>query len=870
MNHMLSTLIRRSLRAGRMRNLIAVLSVALTAVLFTTVSTLVSGAMESMTLTMQIQKGNRSDGDFRNMTKEQYGTLKDAGFIQAYGLRMPVGFLSNTTRHNIEFDVLDETEAEYMFCTPTHGDFPEAADEIVTSDAAIRELGGKPRTGEKIPVCFMAHGKEYALTMTVSGWYEAANSQLSIMAAGTDFPDAHPEIFTYTYDKDRAMAGTYWADITASRIHGLTDKANAFIRDIGGDPCEMAADNYLPFTLNTATNQPFPARTLLLGGLLMLLFIFCGYLLIYNVFDIAVMQEIRRYGLYRTIGMSRRQVKMLINRQAALLSAVGVPVGLLIGYFIGRAALPTVMSIISMDYKTIAATASPSPVIFLGAGALTAVTVFFSTRKPVKTAADTPPIEAFRYVESDAGKKGRKKQRSPKVKRRTGRAGILHLAFTNLGRNKRRTAFIFLSLALCIILLNSTGIAAASLDVEKQVDYVIRTDFAVVNAVSTNGLKGFSLREHGLEPSVMDAISRQPGVTGLTRIYKNTLEDTDVTYDFGVEFSETYEDEKYGRRCGITEDGFNFGLGEDGYPLCNVYGMDKTALSRLDIQEGETDIHLLYDKMKKGEGVLVGVNTDRNTMTIDADLDMVQIGDMVTVRKAGKETIKLPVLAKAALNGDDQEIGYTANGPMVVGNDGLFLYMPESLYKRIYDTPTVYKYSFDVEESRRRDMNAFLKDTIASGASSLDYVSADMARKNAENTLTIIHLIGGLIGAIFGIAGTLNLFNTLVTTILTRRHEFATMQSIGMTEGQLRKMMVWEGFFYAAGGCGMGLLLSVLLGNTLIRGLIDPNWQFTFHFTLLSAIAACALLLILGAVIPAAALKAFHKGSIIEKLRVAE
>ena len=39
MNHMLSTLIRRSLRAGRMRNLIAVLSVALTAVLFTTVST---------------------------------------------------------------------------------------------------------------------------------------------------------------------------------------------------------------------------------------------------------------------------------------------------------------------------------------------------------------------------------------------------------------------------------------------------------------------------------------------------------------------------------------------------------------------------------------------------------------------------------------------------------------------------------------------------------------------------------------------------------------------------------------------------------------------------------------------------------------
>ena len=62
MNHMLSTLICRSLRAGRMRNLIAVLSIVLTAVLFTTVTTLGTGAAESLKLTMQMQKGNRSGG----------------------------------------------------------------------------------------------------------------------------------------------------------------------------------------------------------------------------------------------------------------------------------------------------------------------------------------------------------------------------------------------------------------------------------------------------------------------------------------------------------------------------------------------------------------------------------------------------------------------------------------------------------------------------------------------------------------------------------------------------------------------------------------------------------------------------------------
>ena len=62
MNHMLSVLAGRSLRAGRMRNLIAVLAIMLTAILFTTVTTVGTGAAESMILTMQMLKGSRSDG----------------------------------------------------------------------------------------------------------------------------------------------------------------------------------------------------------------------------------------------------------------------------------------------------------------------------------------------------------------------------------------------------------------------------------------------------------------------------------------------------------------------------------------------------------------------------------------------------------------------------------------------------------------------------------------------------------------------------------------------------------------------------------------------------------------------------------------
>ena len=78
MKNMLDTLARRSFAASRLRNCIAVLAILLTAVLFTTVTTIAMGAVESMTLTMQMLKGSRSDGDIRNMTQQQFDALAEA------------------------------------------------------------------------------------------------------------------------------------------------------------------------------------------------------------------------------------------------------------------------------------------------------------------------------------------------------------------------------------------------------------------------------------------------------------------------------------------------------------------------------------------------------------------------------------------------------------------------------------------------------------------------------------------------------------------------------------------------------------------------------------------------------------------------
>lgn len=860
MQEMLKTLTRRSFTASRIRNLIAVSAIALSAALFASVISIGIGTMQSMTLTLQLQKLSRSDGDFRYMNEEQFEIMRQADFIKSAGLRMPVGFLTNGTLHNTEFDIMDKTQAELTFCMPSHGKIPEKENEVVASDKTLRDLGVEPQVGAKITIAFTAHGKEYTIPVTVSGWYEATNDQMSVMWSEIAFRDANPDIFLYTFLQDMEIAGTYWSDILADNPLHLQEKMNELACRLENAPDNASKPDYLLAVVNNVTNPAPDPGIIIMSAVFVVLFIFCGYLLIYNVFDIAVMQEIRRFGLYRTIGMSRRQVKKMMTRQTLWLSCIGIPLGLLIGFFIGKASLPRIMNIFATEYQNIAADVSPSPVIFLGAALLTAFTIFLSTRKPLKIATDTPPIEAFRYTERTIG--GRSARKSDAF------AGLSRLARSNLGRSKRRSIFIIISLMLCVVLLNCVGTAAGSLDIEKQISYMIRTDFAVVNAVSTNNQKGFTHRNEALSEQTITDILSQPGITGGSPVYKNTSEDTNITYDFENSLNDiTFINDYNGLTFCFDEAGRNFGLGSDGRPLCNVYGMEEAAIARMDLREGETDAHILYEKMLNGEGVLVGVHVNRTDMSLNEIFDITEIGEIITVYKNGTPLMELPVLAKAALNGDDTEIGYTCNGPNEIGGDGLFLYLPTAIYLKLYDEPSIYKYSFDVAEEYRENMRIFLDAYKEQPNTDINYLSSESARENALANRTMIRFVGGLVSFIFGIAGILNLINTMITSILIRRHEFATMQSIGMTGRQLTKMMVLESLYYTGGACLSGLVLAAVLNLTLVKSLLASMWMYTFHFTLLPALIISLVLLVISGMIPVLALHFFHKGSIVEQLR---
>lgn len=860
----------RSLKASVFRNLIAVIAIALTAVLFTSVTTIGMGTVESMKTTIQMQKMSKSDADIRNMTEEQYEKLKDSGLAKELGLRMPIGYLSNAVRHNTELDVADSIQRELTFCQPTHGEEPKAANEIVASDKALEDLGVEPKVGTEVTIEFTAHGKAYSLPMVVAGWYESLHNEVSVMTVSEAFKEEHPEIFKYTYRDDFVTAGTYWADLIMKDRTDMKGQLKTFVESLGGNT-DMKADNYIPAIINQETNPAMNLGTVAALGLLVILFVFCGYLLIYNVFDIAVMQEIRRYGLYRTIGMSKKQVRHLINRQAVLVSCIGIPIGLLAGFLIGKATLPQIMGILSNEYKNLSFNVSPNPLIFIGALLLAALTVYISTRKPIRMASSISPVEAFRYVEDAGKKKGKSKGKATK---RTKGVRLDRMALANLGRNKRRTTFIMISLMLSIVMLSAVGTVAGSVDVERQVQENIRTDFEIAHINTTSNLKGFLWDEDAVTDAAVQAVKEQKGMEEGSLVYKNTLKDTNVTFDIGYDITniKTIERDGYESRWGELREGVSAVAGDDDYPVCSVFGMERAGLARMDIREGETDFNTLYEKLMEGDSVILGVDSDRKTQELDEFRSCIDVGDQITARIDGNEVKTYTVIAKAAITSDDWGYGYSTAGTSMVGGDAPFLYMPQEEFKILYQTPAVMKYAFNVKDENEAEMTQFLETYMNQNDSSLAYLSAESARESAESMRTMIYLVGGIISFIFGITGVLNLVNTMSTSILARRIQFATMQSIGMTKKQLRILVMLEGFGYAAGAAVLGILFSAVINETVVKTLLgSPSmWFFTYQMKYTPMLVESALLLLISLLIPRVAMRIFYKGSVVEQLRAAE
>ena len=867
-------LANRSFRSNKMRNVIAAIAIALTTFLFTAVLTIGMGASGTLEYSMAKMMGSSADALVQGLSEDQLQQLKENAMFEKVGCWIPVEIMTNTNRRVAEVDYADQTQLEIRMLTPRTGSAPQKANEVLVSANILKDLNIEEKIGAEIPVELKVRQSDqvYHFDMVVSGIYDTPNEKSESVIVSKAFLEENAEMMS-DIALGRVGCGIYTADVVMRDSYMVKDRISELVRNIGGNPDDVNAANAVRVAPNPIVSSESGLMMWLVAGVFGILFMFCGYLLIYNVFEIAVTNDIRQYGLLRTVGTTSRQIRRLVNRQALYLFLIGTPFGLLFGTLLGRSILPIALQIFAVDFSGGNIEVGTLPYLGIIAGAIlfSGLTVYISTRKSVKKASRVSPIEAIRYVEQDTVSIKRKKTISGAV--------IPRMAKANLQRNKRRTVFIVISLTLSIVLLNSVFIFSGSFDEDVYVKTHTKSDFAVYNPDIQAAWGDEFGHSCTVSEKSVEEIEQQPGVINEVRLYRNTFEDDHIACDWGPSFSIDNTD-KYAYvlpdslNLGWTEyeDGKDYAaLTADNLPLGNVYGFSENLLNKMDIIEGESDVSVLKEKLWNDNNVILVSNyNDKGELSGGADNTYyfgLSVGDTIQFYENGAPTEEFTVIAKAAVTSNEMTLtGGGSNIATDVG--GPKIYMSEDNFKEIYKTPTLYGFLFDVEEQYQQDMeNYLMRDTDVS------YNSITTLKANVLGIKNVVLLVGGMIGSVFALVGLINFINLVMTNIVTRRHEFATMQSIGMTNRQLRKMMISESFSYVLLAGIVGTLVAATLGMTLLRAFVEngpTSMMMTFQITLLPALIMLILFLALAFIVPVVALRLFNNRSVVERLRVNE
>ena len=837
----------KTLMAARKRNIIAVLAIALTALLFTSLFTIVMSINETNQNYQFRSVGGYAHGAFKDVDEDQIAVLSAHPGVKAVGVRTVLGLATQGAfeKDYAEVSYMDDNNAKWSFSQPTVGRTPKSGNEITMDTKAMELLGVKPELGAQVKVTYTLADKEQmgwdiTDTFTLVGWWDY-DELLSV-----HFLNVSKE-YAQKIEK-KAVAGglkPFRTDLSVMLRSSLNieNDLTRIGEDCGYSIGEEAGQLRIGVNWGYTATQVWD--TLGVGGILAMLAVlilvaFTGYLVIYNIFQISVAGDIRYYGLLKTIGVTPKQLRRLIRQQALLLSALGIPAGLLLGYGVGAAAVPITMSISTMGGRY--TTVSVSPWIFLFSTVFALLTVLLSCARPGRIAGRVSPVEAVRYTE---------RQSAGKTHRKGSKVTPVQMAAANLGRDKKKTALVMVSLSLTVVLLNLLVTFIGGFDMDKYLSRQSCADFLISTPDYFN-YRGFSLTKEAVEPvrantaHSLEGFAYQTGGVGMylpESVWRDEAafysRDTDM--DIDALLAQTPRD------------------GDKVQAASQIEGLDPTLGEKLTVIGGSLDSLWEPDS----HAIAIAVNLDDSGKLPDPGI-YPAVGEKIKVTYGNGDTaydVNYTVCALVDVPYNMSSRFYTMGYEAILSADALYRDAGEdNVFPMLYlfDTP-----SPEAEAAAE----SYLAQLTSDPDSPLMYESKATHRTYFQEFRMTFVILGGLLCAIIGIVGILNFFNAMMTAILARSREFAVLQSVGMTGRQLETMLLWEGLLYTLGSGLIAGLLSASVNPLAGRLLESAYWFYSYHYTITPVLAMLPAFIVLGCAIPAVMYRQAVKQSIVERLR---
>lgn len=876
----------KSLRSDRMRNLFAVSAIILTCMLFTAVFSLVSGMMQVAQEQTMCEVGGRFHAGLKAVTKEQYEKVASDPLVVRSDYNIYVGFAENIVKRQAEIRYFSEdTHLKDYFIELEEGHLPKEEDEIVVDTIVLDELKADYKVGEKITLVFSFLGEKIEKEFTVSGWYEGNRimhaSELIISEAywkglKGNLSDEDFREWGEANPQDKGV-GLYAGNLFFENATDLEDKVCTAITNAGYEP-ETEVDYGVNWAYLTSRMDAADLMTMIVMAGAVITILLTGYLIIYNIFQISVISDIRYYGLLKTIGTTKAQLKRLILRQAMMLSVVGIPIGLILGYGIGKLALPAALS--TSDTGNMKIELQFHPMILVFSIGFSALTVFLSCRKPGRIAGNVSPIEAVRYTEAIKKQKKKQYRTSTKLKKKKNKnknqeTRLFSMAWGNLGRNKGKTGAVTAALTFSMILLLVVTQAVGSFQVDSYLSARIVDDFMIAgNSLFSTGplMAGYEISE-----DYVSMADEQKGILVRNELWCGFSDCIKLDEEALARYEKLEQEGKLrmDEYSKIESDAVKAGLnGISGFS----YGYTDGLLSNLKVLEGELNI----EKFQNGDYILLGLFN--GAKVLPAADSLYHPGDMVTVESTDKSK------AHEIKNEEGEvinyyydtmnprqyevmaivEIPYSMDLHRYSGN-AMDVVLPLREFQQADPNYTErFAVSYQVEEQYKEEFEASLKEYTENTDKLMAYASKNSLKKEFSGMIQGIAMIGISLSVVIAFIGILNFINAVVTGIISRKRELAMLTSIGMTGKQMKKLLVYEGISYVFMAGVISFVIGNILSRVMLGALNDIIMCFEYQFTIVPFLIMMIVLVAVAILTPLISYKKMQRSSIVERLRVTE
>lgn len=845
----------RSLLKKKSRTVVTIIGIILSVAMFTSVTTAVSSAMNYL-LELAITR----DGSWHVSTLAQ-DVAKTREFVE--NSEVDTAAVWGDVAY-IKLDAVEKKDIPYLHIGGFSGDFPtllhvemtegrlpqNSSEIIVPSDLAQKGVISCG-VGAKISKEAGVRREKASGNAIWQDWaYEPENEEF--VSRG---------VRTYTVVGVYKSAGFgYWGTGGTAGYEALTrldshvtpaqemayatlkkpEKADAFVEKMNKKGYDLNINyTYLEITGYRKSTQ----RTILNGleAALMGIIAFGSIALIYNSFSISVNERKREYGLLSSIGATRRQLRWSVLTEAVMVSAIGVPLGLLAGiggisltFYLLRDKFALIMN--GTEGLTIHMSATLwSVVVAAGAGF---VTVLISAWIPTRKALKLNPIEAIRQ-NTDIVVRPQKIRTSRLTGRLFGLEGTL--ASKNYKRNRRKYRAVVFSLFISVVLFVS---ASSFCDYMRTTLNDILDDYKydLYTFVPVNKPKDIKTLEN-----MYKSISSSSGVTESSLYY--------TLYDVAIKTSgENLSDLNYQSSTGEEKPEEKSELKKE-IVVDNVFmlfmpdGEFEKFLEKYNLPAEECMDAAHPKALLCADTVTYDTQTEkyRHDRLLDKTPDKLKLGIIHWPDEEEEDEEEYEQLSPEEERGIESwqtiEIAQRLEeAPGEIYEEAgrqITLIYPLSAMETFVSKKEATGLDFSSVMSFSAQDPAELEEKIHDVCTLEESVfnAANEAKLNRAAMLIVNTFSYGFF-ILISLIAMANVFNTISTNVILRRREFAMLRSVGMSRKGFRKMSNYECLLYGIKGLVYGIPVAVGI-TALIWQAAEMGYERSFYIPWYSiAIAA--------------------------------